>query len=64
MMGVLAHVPKTNKAEESVEEMIVVHRISTEKRICIPQEMKPHLLELIAKQSNEWDDEHLQHDVE
>jgi hypothetical protein len=59
MMGVLAHVPKTNKAEESVEEMTVVHRISGEKIICISQGMKPHLLELTAQQSNKWDDEHL-----
>jgi hypothetical protein len=58
-MGVLANVPKTNRAGEFVEEMTVVHRISGEKIICISQGMKPHLLELTAQQSNKWDDEHL-----
>jgi hypothetical protein len=42
----------------------VVQKISTEKKICIPHLVKPHLLELIAQQSNQWDDEHLQHDIE
>jgi hypothetical protein len=46
-----AHVSKTNKVEESIEDMIVVHRISTEKKICIPHSVKPHLLEPIAQQS-------------
>jgi hypothetical protein len=38
---------------------MVVYKVSMEKRIYIPHTMKPHLLEIIAQQSNEWDDKHL-----
>jgi hypothetical protein len=59
-----AHVPKTNRLGESIEDMTMVHRISMEKKICIPHSVKPYLLELIAQQSDQWDDERLQHDIE
>jgi hypothetical protein len=59
-----AHVSKTNRLGESIEDMTMVYRISTEKKICILHLVKPHLLELIAQQSDQWDDERLQHDIE
>jgi hypothetical protein len=58
-----AHVPKTNRLGESLENMTLVQRISTEKKICIPHSMKPHLLEFITQQSNQWNDEYLQHNT-
>jgi hypothetical protein len=51
-----AQVSKTNRVGESIEDMTMVHRISKEKKICIPHSVKPHLLELIAQQSDQWDD--------
>jgi hypothetical protein len=54
-----AHVAKTSRAKESTKEMTVVYKISMEKRIYIPHAMKPHLLEIIAQQSNEWNDKRL-----
>jgi hypothetical protein len=59
-----AHVSKTNRLGESIEDMTMVYRISTEKKICILHLVKPHLLELIAQQSDQWDDERLQYDIE
>ena len=58
------HVPKTNRVGESIEDMTMVHKISTEKKIYIPHSVKPQLLELITQQSDQWDDGHLQHDIE
>ena len=63
-MGVLDTLPKTNRLGESVEDMTVVHKISMEKKICILHLVKPHLLEIIAQQCDQWDDKHLQHDIE
>jgi hypothetical protein len=59
-----ARASKVNRLKESIEDMTVVHKFSTEKKICIPHSLKPHLLELIAQQSNQWDDKRLQHDIE
>jgi hypothetical protein len=58
-----AYVPKTKGLGESVEDMTMVYKISTEKKICIPHSVKPHLLELITQQSDQWDNERL-HDIE
>ena len=54
-----AHVSKTSRVGESIEDMTMVHRISTEKKICIPHSVKPHLLELTSQYSDQWDDERL-----
>ena len=53
------NVAETNTARVSSEEIMVVYKILMEKRIYIPHAMKLHLLEIIAQQSNEWDDERL-----
>jgi hypothetical protein len=37
----------------------MVRRIATKKKICISHSVKPQLLELIAQQSDYWDDKHL-----
>jgi hypothetical protein len=59
-----AHEPKTNRLGKSIVDMTMVHKISMEKEICIPHSVKPHLLELIAQQSDQWEDKCLQHDIE
>jgi hypothetical protein len=45
---------KQTNFEKLVEDMTVVHKISTEKKICIPHLVKLHLLKLIAQQSDQW----------
>ena len=63
-LGWVSWAPKTNRLGKYIEDMTVVYKISMEKKICILHSMKPHLQELIARQSDQWDDEHLQHDIE
>jgi hypothetical protein len=58
------HAFKTNKVGKFVEEMTMVYRVATEKKIHILHSKKIHLLELIAQQSDNWDGECLQHDIE
>ena len=54
-----ANVPKTNRVGTCIEKMTVVYKIATKN----PQAMNLYLLELMAQQSDEWNDEYLQQNI-
>jgi len=56
-------VPQRGRSGHVVSSNIIVHSVQIEETMIIPREAKPHLLEYIAMQMEDLDDERLQNDL-
>ena len=58
-----SHVPRRGRSGHIVGSNVTVYGVQTKEKVIIPQEVKPHLLEYIAMQIENLDDERLQNDL-